>query len=66
MLPVSAWNTIIHNKVVSKPVVEKFNFSKLKIEKVKFFTRVQPNFFCGSVFNVGGCLIFRPIFKLDL
>ena len=48
MLPVSALNTIgtqlgCH---VPKKVVEKFSFSELKIEKVKFFTQSPvPTFF---------------------
>ena len=39
LLPVSALNTAVHNEVVPKKVVEKFNFSELKIEEVKFFTQ---------------------------
>ena len=37
LLPVSALNTILVNEVVPKTVVEKFSFSELEIEKVKFF-----------------------------
>ena len=51
-----------------KTVVEKFGFSKLEIEKVKFFTQSLTKIFCGSVFNVGGCLAscltFRPFLTL--
>ena len=39
LLSVSALNTIVHNQVVAKPVVEKFSFSELKTEKVIFFTK---------------------------
>ena len=38
LLPVSALNIFVHNKVVPKTVVEKFGFSELKIKKVNFFT----------------------------
>ena len=66
LLPVSALNTIVHNQVLPKPVVEKFSFSELKIEKVTFFTHQN---FCIGVFNVGGCLAscltFRPFLTLD-
>ena len=54
-----------------KKVVEKFRFSKLKIEKVKFFTQspIRKVFALINVFNVGGCLAscltFRPFLKLD-
>ena len=41
---------------MSKVVVDKFSFSELKIEKVKFFTQSPTKIFCSSVFNVGGCL----------
>ena len=34
--PVPALNTIVHNQVATKTVVEKFSFSKLKIKKVIF------------------------------
>ena len=65
MLPVSALNTTAHNK----KVVEKFKFSELKIEKVKFFTQAPTKVFCISVFNVGvclaSCLIFRSFLTLD-
>ena len=43
----SALNTIVHNQVVLKTVVEKINFSDLKI-KIKskiFLLRVQPKLF---------------------
>ena len=39
MLPVSALNTIEHNYVDPKKVVEKFSFNELKTKKVKFFTQ---------------------------
>ena len=70
MLPVSALNTIgtqlgCH---VPKKVVEKFSFSELKIEKVKFFTQ-NTKIVWINVFNVGGCLTscltFRPFLMLD-
>ena len=54
-----------------KKVVEKFRFSKLKIEKVRFFTQspIRKVFALINVFNVGGCLAscltFRPFLKLD-
>ena len=68
MFPVSALNTIVHNQVVPKKVVEKFSFSELKIEKVKFFTLSPTKTFCTSVFNVRGCLpsylTFRPFLTL--
>ena len=45
--------------------MEKFSFSELKIEKVKFFTQSTTNIFCISVFNIGRCLAgsltFRPL-----
>ena len=70
LLPVSALNTILHNQVVPKKVVEKFNFSELKIKKVKFFTQSPTKKFYISIFNVGGCLAscltFRPFSTLDL
>ena len=51
-----------------KTVVEKFSYSELKIEKVKFFTQSSTKTFCSSVFNVGGCLAsgstFRPFLTL--
>ena len=51
-----------------KTVKEKFSFSELKIEKVKFFTQSTTNFFYISVFNVGrclaSCLTFRPFLTL--
>ena len=53
MLPVSA---LVHDYVVRKNVVEKFNFNELKIEKVKLFTQSPTKIFCINVFNVGGCL----------
>ena len=59
----------VHNYVVPKTVVEKFSFSELKIEKVKFFTQSPTKIFCISVFNVEGCLAscltFRPFLTLD-
>ena len=49
--------------------MEKFSFSKLKIEKVKFFTQNPTKVFCISVFNVevclANCLTFRPFLTLD-
>ena len=49
---------------MSKTVVEKFSFSKLKIKKVNFFTQSLTKIFWISVFNVEGCLAncltFRP------
>ena len=45
MLPVSAQDTIVHNYVVAKSVVEKFSHSELKIEKIKFFTQSSTKFF---------------------
>ena len=54
---------------MSTTVVEKSSFSKLKIEKVKFFTQSPTKVFCISVINVGGCLAncltFRPFLTLD-
>ena len=44
LLPVSALNAVLHNQVVLKTVVLKFSFSKLKIEKVKFFTQSNQIF----------------------
>ena len=44
LLPVSALNAVLHNQVVPKTVVLKFSFSKLKIEKVKFFTQSNQIF----------------------
>ena len=44
LLLIPALNTIVHNQVVPKTVVKKFSFSKLKIEKVKFFTQSPTNF----------------------
>ena len=49
----------------AKKIVEKFSFSKLKIEKVNFFTQSPiTKVFCINVFNVGSylasCLTFRP------
>ena len=45
--------------------MEKFSFSELKIEKVKFFTQSTTNIFCISVFNIGrglaSSLTFRPL-----
>ena len=69
MLPVSALNTIVHNQVVTKEVVEKFSFNELKVEKVQFFTQSPTKIFYINVFNVGGCLAscltFRPFLTLD-
>ena len=69
MLPVSALNIIVHNEVVPKNVLEKFSFSELKIEKVKFFTQSPTKVFCINVSNIGGCLAscltFRPFLTLD-
>ena len=47
-----------------KTVVEKFNFSKLKIEKVKFFTESLAKIFCIGVFNVEGCIASCFIFNV--
>ena len=48
----------------AKTVWEKFSFSKLKIEKVAFFTHSPTKIFCIRVFNIEGyfasCLTFRP------
>ena len=46
MLPVSALNNIVHNEVAryQKKLVEKFRFSELKIEKVKFITQSQISY----------------------
>ena len=53
-----------------KTVVERFSFSELKVEKIKFFIQSSTKIFCGSAFNVGGwlasCLTFRPFLILDL
>ena len=53
----------------AKTVVEKFSFSELKIEKVKFFTQSLTKIFYTRVFNVGrclaSCLTFRPFLTLD-
>ena len=46
-----------------KEVVEKFSYSELKIEKVKFFTQSSTKVFWSSVFNVGGCLASCLTFK---
>ena len=63
MLPVSALNTIVHyNLSHAQKNVEKFSFSKLIIEKVKFFTQSPTKFFCINVLNVGGCLASCLIF----
>ena len=40
-----------------KTAVEKFSFSELKIEKVKFFTQSPTKIFCIDVYNVRGCLV---------
>ena len=52
-----------------KTVVEKFSFSEMKTEKVKFFTQSSTKTVCSRVFNVGdclaSCLIFRPFLILD-
>ena len=68
MLPVSTLNTT-HNKAMSKTVVEKFSFSKLKTEKVNIFTQSLTKIICSSVFSIGvclaSCLIFRPFLRLD-
>ena len=51
-----------------KIVVEKFSFSELKIDKVKFFTQSPTKSFCIGIFNVWGCLasylIFRPFLRM--
>ena len=66
LLPVSALNTVEYNYIAAKTVVEKFSFSKLKIEKVKFFTQSPIKIFCISIFNVeGGLASFRPFLMLD-
>ena len=40
---------MVHNKVASKTVLEKFIFSELKTEKVKFFYSVfNQNLFAGA------------------
>ena len=53
----------------AKTVAEKFSFSELKTEKIKFFTQRPTKFFCISVFNVRGCLTsyltFSPFLTLD-
>ena len=58
-------NTIVHDEVVPKIVIEKFSFSQVKIETVKLFTQSTTNIFCISVFNIGSCLAssltFRPL-----
>ena len=38
-----------------KKVVEKFNFSEIKIENVKFFTQSTTKVFI-NIFIIGGCL----------
>ena len=53
LLLLSTVNTIAHNYGT---VVEKFSFSELTIEKVKFFTQSPTNIFCISIFNARGCL----------
>ena len=69
MLPVPALNTIAHNYIVPKAVVEKFSFSELKIEKVKLFTQSSTKIFSISVFHVAdciaSCLTFRSFLTLD-
>ena len=56
-------------KLCQKKVEEKFSFSELKIEKVKFFTQSPSKIFWISIFNLEGCLAsclnFRPILMLD-
>ena len=47
-----------------KTIVEKFNFSELKIEKVKLFTQSPRKKFCISVFHIGGCLASCLTFRL--
>ena len=50
-----------------KEVVEKFSFSELNIEKVKFFTQSPiSKFFAINIFNVGGCLAICLTFKSPL
>ena len=53
----------------TKNSYEKFSFSKLKLEKVNLFNQSLTNFYCISIFNVGGCLVscltFRPLLTLD-
>ena len=50
-------------------LAEKFCFSELKTEKVKFFTRSSTKIVSSCVFNVEACLgsslMFRPFLKLD-
>ena len=60
LLPVSALNTVIHNEVLPKTVVEKLSFSKLRIEKAKLSKTESQQMFCISVFNIKGCLTFGP------
>ena len=43
---------IVHNSVVPKISVEKFNFSERKIEKVKLFTQSLTKFSCISVLTL--------------
>ena len=47
-----------------KTVVKKISFRELKIKKVKFLTQSPTKIFCISVFNIGGCLTFRPFLTL--
>ena len=53
----------------AKNSYEKFSFSKLKLEKVNLFNQSLTNFYCISIFNIGGCLAscltFRPLLTLD-
>ena len=41
----------------------------LKLKKLNYLLRVQPKFFCISIFNIGGCLAscltFKPFLTLD-
>ena len=64
MLPVSALNTIVPEKVV-----QKISFNELKIKKVKFLAQSRTKIFCINIFDVGGCLAslltFMPLLTLD-
>ena len=62
-------NTVVHDYVVLKTVMEKFSFSEIEIEKVNFFTENTTKIFCIGFFNIGSCLAscltFRPFLTLD-
>ena len=54
MLLVSTLNTIVHNWVLPKTVVDKFSFNGVKL--FTDYLLSLTTFLCSSVFKVGGCL----------